>query len=181
MEPVPHRCLLQYNSAGVSVKSRRMKILKLKTFTAPFVMLAIGYLLGFVAFLWERWTGRQGGRYKAATTKSDRGLKRQKVQETGGFKSLEVETIEPTTPKVEQNVSKVLQVDRTINSPTPKSNKKLKRQKVMETRGLESPEVATNEPGSLPKMTTNGQNLNRMDLDCHGQRDIEIQAKSPRK
>ena len=73
-------------------------------------MLAIGYLLGFVAFLWERWTGRQGGRYKAATTKSDRGLKRQKVQETGGFKSLEVETIEPTTPKVEQNVSKVLQV-----------------------------------------------------------------------
>jgi hypothetical protein len=100
MEPVPHRCLLQYNSAGVSVKLKRAKDFKLKLFTAPFVILAIGYLMGFVAFLWERWTGRQVGHAGTHTLNSDRRLKRQNVLEARG----------PTTPKVEKNAPKVLEV-----------------------------------------------------------------------
>jgi hypothetical protein len=104
MEPVPHRCLLQYNTAGVSVKLKRVKDVRLKLFTAPFVILAIGYLMGFVAFLWERWTGQLVGHPVTQTVNSDRKLKRQNVQETRG-----PTTNEPTTPKVEKNATEVLE------------------------------------------------------------------------
>ena len=87
------------------MKLKRVKDVKLKLFTAPFVILAIGYLMGFVAFLWERWTGWRDGRHKVQTTngstsKSDKGLERQKIQETNNPNSPEIAIKDPTLNEI---------------------------------------------------------------------------------